>query len=298
MNAILLANFGYMLIAIESVVSKFLLSGKVKSWKLFVFYIGLFSGFSIFFAPFGLHWYGFEIFLISLLAGILFFVHYAVLYRTLEHCQASRVYVVSGAVATMATILLTKTFQVEEISSLQFLGVCLLLVGGILVSLKVKELEFFEGFTGSVLAGLVLSLSLVVLKYTYVEQDFISGYVYTRMGSVVATILFLSVPSVRKEVMFLLKKKGNKERAGQFFSVMAAKVIAAAGTLMVNGAIYMGNVSVVNALIAVQYLCTFIFSLLLSLRYAKIYAEKFMPADLILKSIGVGLVVAGVFFVY
>jgi hypothetical protein len=72
MSWILISIFAYFLLAFESVANKFLISGKVKSWRLYLFYIGLLSASSLVLAPFGLQWPGIRIFLLSVFAGVVF----------------------------------------------------------------------------------------------------------------------------------------------------------------------------------------------------------------------------------
>jgi len=72
-NWLAISTTGYLLLAIEAVITKILLTNKVKSWQLYSFYVGLLSLSGVFFAPFGLKWFGFALFFESLLAGFDFF---------------------------------------------------------------------------------------------------------------------------------------------------------------------------------------------------------------------------------
>jgi drug/metabolite transporter (DMT)-like permease len=297
MNYIVIAIGGYFLIALEAVLSKFLLTGKIKSWRLYVFYVGLLALFSLVFAPFGLQWFGALTFSVSLLSGAFLFFYLMLLYQALEKHPASFVYVLSGAVSTVTLLVISTASGLERFGYLQIGGISLLLCGGVLVSIDRKKFTLTRGTGLVVLSGILLAISLALLKFAYDNQNFVSGYVYSRLGEALAVgIAFLS-PGFRREVLTLLRKKGSKENAYHFSATTAAKILAGIGTLLVNIAIARGFVTVVNALIAVQYLFTFALSIILTLTLSSIFNESLQRKDLLYKSAGVALVIIGVFLV-
>ncbi|MFA6285726.1 MAG: hypothetical protein WC643_04360, partial [Parcubacteria group bacterium] len=63
---------GYALLAGEAVLSKFLITARLKNWQLYTFYVGIFSSVVIVFTPFGFEWRGPEAFLAAIFSGVLF----------------------------------------------------------------------------------------------------------------------------------------------------------------------------------------------------------------------------------
>jgi drug/metabolite transporter (DMT)-like permease len=290
---ILFALGGYTLLAGEAVLSKFLITARLKNWQLYTFYIGIFSSVVVIFTPFGFEWRGSEAFFVAILSGLLFYLALAFLFQSLLISSAVRVYVLFGAVMTLSTVFLARVFLDDKITPVVLLGVGFLIVGGTLISFKHYEKSFFSNWQKTVLAGILSALSYVVLKYAYNQQNFVSGYVVSRLGITSAAALSLLLPSFREKVFASFKKGKRKEHLKNFFGSVAAKTVAGTGTILIHYAIFLGSVVVVNALVSVQYLLTFILSVILSFYWKKIFIEKFTLINIVLKAIGVVLVVLG-----
>lgn len=284
---------GYALLAGEAVLSKFLITARLKSWQLYTFYIGIFSSVVIIFTPFGFEWQGSEAFFAAIFSGVLFYLALAFLFQSLLVSSAVRVYVLFGATMTLSTVFLARALLDDKITPVALLGIGFLIVGGTLISFKHYEKSFFSNWQKTVLAGILAALSFVVLKYAYNQQNFVSGYVISRMGITAAAALSLLFPSFREKVFASFKKGKRKENIKNFFGSVAAKTVAGTGTVLIHYAIFLGSVMVVNALVAMQYLLTFLLSIILSFYWKKIFIEKFTPLNVLLKVVGVVLVVLG-----
>lgn len=307
MNWILLAIGAYFLLSIESIANKYLISGKVGSWKLYLFYIGLLSFTSLMFAPFGLYWPGWKIAGISLVTGIVFFGYLAFLFSSLKGSTATRVFVLIGAVATLTTFVFSKLFLTDNLTVSKLIGIALLLLGGFLISFKIKERRLFTDYKKVIIAGLLFGISLGMLKYTFdlfgalggtPLEVFVNGYIYTRMGSVLMVVVLMFLPSYRKDVLSAFGKKKGKEHASNFLIVVGVKTLSGIATFMMNFALSIGDPTIVSALASVQYLGVFVLSLFLSKKFGKIFRENFEKKDLIFKSAGVLLVILGIFGVF
>lgn len=289
----LFAISGYALLAAESVISKYILAGRMRSWQLYAFYIGIFSAFGFVFAPFGLKWYGAYPFAISVLSGIIFYISLLFLYRSLLFSSASRVYILYGTVATISTTILAKFLLGEIFTAREIFGILFLLLGGIFISYKFYEWRFFSNYHRTIASGFLVALSLILLKYGYNEQKFVTGYVLSRFGLLLGALFSLSVPSFRKAIRDNLEKRGRRENTKNFAGTLGAKAIAGAGTLLINVGIAAGSVAIVSAFVSVQYLLTFLFALILSFYLKKIYVERFSWLNFFTKMAGIVLVALG-----
>ena len=195
-----LPSLGYTLLAVESVMSKYILAARMKSWPLYSFYVGIFSVFSLGFAPFGLKWFGVIPFLISFLSGIIFFLSLAFLFRSLLRSSASRVYILFGATSTIVTTLLAKLVLGDSFSSRETIGIFFLLLGGVIISYKFYAGRFFSHWRGAALAGILAAFSMILLKYGYNHQAFVSGYIISRGGILFAALGSLLIPDFRYAV--------------------------------------------------------------------------------------------------
>jgi len=290
----------YFILAIESVANKFLISGKVKSWRLYLFYIGLLSLFSFVLAPLGLAWPGWTIFTVAVISGIIFFCYLTTLFLSLKRWGASRVFVLVGATSTLATLFLSRIFLGEELAAYDIWGISFLIIGSFFISFKYYKGRFFSGWRTVVLSGFFFAASLVMLKYAFDAfsgHNFISVYIYSRVGIVGMTIFLLIFASYRNRVFELLKKRNNKKNARHFGATVLVKAMAGVAAIMINYSIAIGSVTIVNALSSVQYLFVFILSIILSFYFKKIFQENLERKNTLYKAIGAVLVVTGIIMV-
>lgn len=288
-----IAILGYLLLAVEAVMSKYILAARMKSWPLYAFYVGIFSVFSIFFAPFGLKWFGIVPFLISFLSGIIFFLSLAFLFRSLVRSSASRVYILFGAASTIATTILAGFLIGENFSKKEIAGIFFLLLGGAIISFKFYAGRFFSHWRGATLAGILAAFSMILLKAGFNNGTFVSGYVVSRMGILFAALAVLLIPDFRKAVFENLKKRKRRENVENFAGTIVAKSTAGLGTLLVNWSISLGSVAIVSSLVSVQYLLTFVFALFLSFFLKDIFIERFSLLNFLAKMAGILLVALG-----
>ena len=297
MSFIGLAITGYLLLALEGVFSKYLLTGKIKSWPTYAFYVGVFSLFGLILLPFGAVWPGGKSFALALTAGGLFFISLCFLYQALERSAASRVYVLYGTLVTLGTMVLAPAFSNEDLTPREIFGTLLLLVGGFLISYKFYKKKFFGGYKATLVAGITGAVSLLFLKKTYLVMNFFSGYAFSRLGIFLGALVLLGIPVFRKKIKYSLKQKSRRQNTTYFFGVLGNKSLAGLGTILISGAIYKGSVTIVNALMAVQFLGTFLLATLLALFWKKELQEEIFRQNIIFKLLGVMCVVVGVMLV-
>lgn len=297
MSWIAIAIAGYVLLAAEAVMSKYILAARMKSWPLYTFYVGIFSVFSLGFAPFGLKWFGVIPFLISFLSGIIFFLSLAFLFRSLLRSSTSRVYILFGAASTTTTAILATFIVGEVFSKKEIAGILFLLLGGAVISYKFYAGRFFSHWRGATLAGILAAFSLILLKYGYNHQSFVSGYIISRGGMLFAALVSLLIPDFRKAVFENLKKRKRKENVQNLAGTIIAKATAGAGTLLVNWSISLGSVAIVSSLVSIQYLLTFVFALILSFYLKNIFVEKFSVLNILTKAAGILAVALGTILV-
>jgi drug/metabolite transporter (DMT)-like permease len=224
--SIIFAIAGYTLLAGESVLSKFLVTARLKNWQLYTFYIGLFSSFVLVFTPFGFEWRGPEAFLVAIFSGFLFYLALAFLFQSLITSSAVRVYVLFGATMTLSTVFFARVMLDEKIIPQSLWGICFLLAGSLLISFKHYKKALFNNWQRTILAGVLAAFSYVVLKYAYNQQNFVSGYVISRMGISVSALLSLALPSFRKKIFSDFRKGKKKDHIKNFFGSIAAKSVA------------------------------------------------------------------------
>src|SRR4030042_1891114 len=136
-----------------------------------------------------------------------------------------------------------------------------LLLGGTIISFKFYAGRFFSHWRGASLAGILAAFSMILLKYGYNHQAFVSGYVLSRGGILFGALASLLIPEFRKAILEGLRKRKKKENIENLSGTIIAKGTAGLGTLLVNYSIALGSVAIISSLVSVQYLLTFVFAL-------------------------------------
>jgi drug/metabolite transporter (DMT)-like permease len=315
---LLVAISSYFINAGVYVADKFLLSKKIHSSIAYAFFVGIWSIFNFVILAFDPWVPDFRELMIDLLAGLLFLITLIFWYKALHQSEATRVVPVVGALVPVFSFILSYIFLGETLGERQLLAFVILINGGILISVKhtrfyaLKEtLNRFKNIFGNVLGGihaeyrpterlllnsvisaLFFAAYYVLIKYIYLSQPFIGGFVWSRLGSFIGVIFILFVPDWRKKV--IEQQRGNKSPKNLIF-FLSVRVLAALAFIMLNWAISLGSVALINALQGVQYLFLIVLVFFLSTKYPKLLNEELGGGILLQKVIGVSLVTTGLY---
>lgn len=294
MSYIFLAILAYLISAVVSITDKFLVSKGMKDPVAYSFYVGILSIFVVILIPFGFSVPPFKILAIALASGGVFLLSLLFLFAVLFKGEASRVVVAVGGLTPVFTLILGWKILGEALNSNQFIVFLLLLGGSFLICMESKKsgMNFkVKDFTFVLISAFLLSLSYVLAKVVYINQPFISGFIWTRLGSFIAALFFLLIPNVRKKIFKADDR--TKEKTDVLF--VANKALAGAYFILLNFSISKGNVAIVNALRGVEYVFVFLIAVLLSKKFPSIVREKINKKILMQKIaailiIGVGLI--------
>ena len=313
-----IAILSYFMNAGVYIADKFLLSKKIHSSISYAFFVGIWSIFNFLILPLDFWVPNLREFSLDLLAGFLFLVTLVVWYKTLHQSEATRVVPVVGALIPIFSFALSYVFFGESFTERQFLAFAILIIGGVLVSVKKTKLylykevsEKFRGIFGdifglvhaeyrptrrlivnSVASALLFALYYVLMKYIYSEQPFIGGFVWSRLGTFIGVLLMLFVGDWRRKI--LEGQKGQKSPKNMTF-FLGVRLFAAAAFILLNWAISLGNVAMINALQGVQFLFLILLVLLLLKQFPKILEEEMGGGVMFQKTMGVILVSLGLY---
>lgn len=295
----------YLFGAVSVVGDKFLLGSKrISSPAVYSFYIALFGLVVVFFLPFGFYFPSVLQIAISLISGALFTFALMALYYAVKKSEASRVMPIVGAIIPIVTYFLSYIFLKESLSLIQVVGIIFLLLGGLLISfdlpLKLNKKKFIDGFYYSISAGILMAITYFLFKFVYLEQSFINGFIWTRAGSFLAVMAFFMVPLWRKEILasFHNFKKPQRKEFQTGFLFLANKSIGGISSILLNFAISLGSVTLVNSLVSTQYVFVLILASLFTKKYPEILGEKLSFWDWMQKIIAIGIIGMGLFMVY
>jgi len=313
-----IAVTSYFVNAAVYVADKFILSKKIHSSIVYAFYVGIWSignAFLLIFSPWVPTWP--ELF-IDLSAGLIFMATLVFWYKALHQSEATRVVPIVGALIPIFSFLLSAIFLGESLSERQLLAFIILIIGGILISIKntrfyevkavVDRMKNIYGhtfggvhaelqstrrlFINSIISAFFFAAYYVLIKYIYTTQPFIGSFVWSRFGSFIGAMLILTVPAWRRLISGSKKQTAKTNNVIFFLFVRA---LAAGAFILLNYAISLGNVALINSLQGVQYIFLIVIVLFLSSKFPKILKEELGGGVLMQKIIGAFLISLGLY---
>ena len=295
MNWILIAIISHFLMAIVFVLDKIVVSKTVIRPVVYSFYVGIFSGFVFLLAPFGFNLMPLKQIIISFIAGTLFVFATFYFYKTIKISDISRIIPIVGGAVAIFTLILTYLFLDERLNTNQFIAFFMLVFGGIIIlwpkennirGLSSKKILF------ALLAALLFAGSYVLTKFIFIEESFINGFIWIKLGGVLGACLLLIPSQNRKAIFGISKIVKTKTITLPIFS----KLLSACSLILLNYAIFLGNVSLVNALQGVQYVFLLIIAFFFSVKFPKIIKEQINKGTIFKKIIGISFVCLGLIF--
>jgi drug/metabolite transporter (DMT)-like permease len=316
---LLVAIISYFINAGVYVGDKFILSKKLHSSVAYAFYVGIWSFLNIFLLfldPWLPNWQQFGL---DMVAGILFLATLIFWYKALHQSEATRVVPIVGALTPVFSFILGFLFLHEQLTERELLAFAILVIGGVLIS--VKQTKFYELqevanrikavagnalggihaeyrptqrlIVNSVIAAFFFAAFYVLIKYVYATQPFIGGFVWSRLGSFVGVHLMLLIPSWRKAIFD--KHVTHNSKPNNLILFFSIRLSASIAFILLNRAVSMGNVAMINALQGVQYIFLFVIVLFLSAKFPKVLKEELGGSVLFQKIIGALLVGIGLY---
>jgi len=307
MNWLIITIVAYLLLALEIILDKFLLSSKrVSHPAIYAFYSGTLGLFAV---VIGLLFGGFHLIslgrvVFSLISGMIFIYGMLSLFFAIRKGEASRVLPVVGAVIPIVTFFLAVIFLHERLGALGIFGIGTLILGGLLISFELDKLEqriFFKGFRASLLAGFFMALSATMIKSLYIHDNFLNVFAWTRAGAFLGTLSFFLIPTWRRAILGSLFKfkKPHKDNQKSGISFVLAKIMGGSGSFLKELAtsLPLASVTIVSALVSVEYVFIFILSILFSAWVPEVMREKKDLKTVLQKILAIIIIAIGIIFV-
>lgn len=276
-NWIIISITAYIILAVVSLVDKYLLTRAIPQPQVYAFYVGGLGIVALLLIPFvGFYIPGPTLIIFSLLTGVVYIYAQYWLYKTLKRFEASRVIPALGALTPLFTFSLIYLLSEGQasLSPSELFAFFLLITGGTLITVEKKKKITAASLKFSVLTALFFSLYFVSAKYVYIYQSFWNGFLWMRIGGFLLALVFLfTSPIVREKILEKQRYPGRKTGV-LFLSNQAAG--AGASTLQqwaIKSAPFY-CVSIINAFEGTKYAFLFILTVVLSLKRPDIIKEK------------------------
>jgi len=299
--------FSYFILAIVSLIDKFVLKSLIPNPKVYTFYIGVFGISILFLTPL----IGFSIpsnqeILLAFVAGTSFIFGLLSLFTGLKKYETSRIIPAIGGLSPIFTFLFlftTSKFFVDSIevfsfSIQQFSALVVLVLGSFLISYNPKKKITFESFTISIIAAIFFSASYVLTKYIFLTQSFWNALIWIKIGSFLAAIFLIFSKDVKKNVL-MARQKISKKTLGVL--VLNQGVLSVSSGILLNWAVFLAPLSgivIINALQGTQYLFLFVLALILSFKFPNFLKEDISKKVILQKSAAIFLIILGFIFLY
>ena len=289
---ILYAALGYFCLGLVALLDKFILSKKISHPLTYAFYISLPFLLLFFCFPFVAHWPANWWDWIAVVgAGIFFFLGLWLMFIGVQKSEVSHVGPLVGAVIPISSLIIS-FYLFGDLPSCQAIsGIALLSLGSLLIAFEQSRAHhgIHFGMFWGILAGLAFSWSHVASKIVYLDLGFTSGLILSRSVLGLCALLVLFFAFVRREVFSKHKNNQHNNRLVVFFNLSLSIV----GVLLVQYAISLGNVAIVNAFEGLKYAVLIILVALFSKFIPKILKEEYSKGEMAQEIVAVLLIGIG-----
>lgn len=273
--------------------NKFLLQKTIPDPLVYIFYISLVSFLAVFALPFT-HIPTFDTFILASLSTLLWTLGAYFMFKALKLGQVSRVIPIIGTLIPL--ILLIFASETKTITTAQSLAVWFLIVGMVFLTLSNWQGKLnLKEILLEALSAASFAISYLLLRQAYLNLDFFSVLVWSRLILLPLGIFILLIPTLRGKIF---TKSGPKidflSKTGIIF--LGGQISGAISELLLLFSVSLANPALVNSLQGTQYIFLLFFALILSKKYPLIFEEKYTLKILLPKIFGISLIVLGLFF--
>lgn len=268
-------------------------SKKVASPAVYTFYVSLCSVFVVAMLPFGAvtiptvttMW-------LSLAAAASYIFSIYFLFTSLRTSAPFEVVPVVGGVAALSTFFCSYLFLDQGLPSHFIPGFVILTLGMLLIS----HFDFnWRSLISLTVSGITFGLSTTLVKLLFLHDTFANGFFWSRMGNVAGALaMIIVVPGLLRH---LHSDSNHSPRSGKYL-IIVNKIIAGIAFLCILLAIKGGDVALVNALSAIQYVYLFMCALFFGSLFPEYLDRSIHKHEIVRKVSATALIVIGFFVLF
>jgi len=304
MSWLIFTLVAYFLNAVAMVIDKTLLKKEIQNPFIYTFYIAALGAVLVvlalplaYFFSLELIWPGWLQFWISMLAGGTFSIGLFLMFFALKKEDTSRLVPMVGGLVPIFVLIFAYFFIGEKLVTNQFYAFILILLGTFLIALeftKKHDIKIRKVIWLALPSALFFGISYVLTKDVYNHQPFISGFVWTRLGAFILILLPLLFSKNRQDLFHPKKDRNLKKTTGKF---LFGQTCGGTSAVILQYAISIASVSLVQALQGTQYVFVFIMVLITTFYFPKFLREHITKQIIIQKVIAILLISVGVYFI-
>jgi uncharacterized membrane protein len=294
---VILALSAYFLFAVVEIIDKKILSSPLLNPLTYAFYAGLLVCFSFLFWPFDFSFLSPIVTFFAIASGASFFIAIYFLYSAITKGEISRVISIVGGLSPIIIFIFSYFFLEERLGFFSLVALFMLVVGSVSLSFEKDGKKFIfrkHFFLDAFLAALFFAVSYGLTKAVFLNTSFLNGFIWVRVGTFICVVFVFLMPKLRRRILESSRRVSRRLTTLFFFD----KGISALGHIILNYAVKLGSVAIVNALQGAEYAFIFILTLCFSLFLPRIFYESLAPKHLIHKMLGIALVCGGVVLLF
>lgn len=255
MNWLLIAFGAQFILATSSIFDKLLLKKKVFDPLAYTFWWGVLGMAAIAFVPFGFTALPAVPLLFAIGSGVVFFFAMLALFTALTHGKASGVLPLIAALSPLFTMAVSFVFLPHAaFTGADAASVAILVFGAMFFFVAEEKEVRFRVVALTALSALFFSVSYVWAKFAFDAGPFVSGFVWSKVGSTAAAAAMLLFPSLRRSIFSSSKQVGSANTVWY----LANRAYAAAGSVFVSLAVSLAHPALVDATQAMRYIVIFL----------------------------------------
>lgn len=288
---------GYIFNSTSTLISKFIVDVNVPNPYVYTFYVSVLGLIVIVLAPFGFTLPTPEVFLISAFCALAFILALLMFYSSLYFDETSVVAPVVGTCNAIFTLLISILLFDEAVLQSHLLAVFLLVLGLIfLVSTHLLEFKYKpKHLLLMVGAGLFYAISAVLMRAVFLQTNFISGLILVYVITGCISLLFLTVPQLRKQILSSVVNKNHLINKTSRLLILG-ELLGAGGGFLITFGYSLTSAAIINSMQGVQYIFILAVAMLLPKHLKHLLGEDFIYKGIVLKVIGSALIVIGLGF--
>ena len=274
-----IAIIAQIILGASAVFDKMLLKRSIFNPAAYTFWLGVLGAFAVVLIPFGVFGLPAMTIGVALIAGALFLLAMLFLFLSLHKTEASKSLLLIGGITPVTTLLIGSFFPDGSLTPADVIGFVFLVLGGFALFLSDKK-----EIRGSVAllacaSALCFGLSNTLTKQVFLESSFVAGFFWVKIGGVLFVLLFLLLPTLRRTIFSAIHRDNTQHHTLYVIN----RGVAAAGSVLVNIAIFLAHPALVEATQSIKYAVIFIASWFLLNEHFKgrVLAGKFIAITLI-----------------
>lgn len=289
----------YLLNASSTAIDKFLLSKKISNPAVYAFFISALSVLGVVLIPFGFHAVSLWQILVALITGVVFTFAYLYMFKALGENEATRITPFMGGLQPIFVFILAWIFLGESLGILAIVAFFVLVIGTIILSRQGKqnakqEKISRESYFYATIATILFAIAYTASKYVFNQDGFVTGFVWTRIGTFLGAMLLLLYPKNFHDIISAFSPSKKKENSNTGWLFVIGQTAGAISFVLVSYAVSISSsVAIINASRGLEYVFLLIILILLSKKYPKVLSEKMTYKIVLQKIIATAFIIAG-----